>query len=233
MKRVAILQSNYIPWKGYFDVLNMADEFIIYDIAQFTKNDWRNRNKIMTPQGPAWITIPVIHRFGQKIEETRIADSSWRNHHWGTILRHYGRARYFADYADVFAQLYREDEQMLSLVNLRFIEAICRFLGITTRLTSARDYSLVEGRTERLVDLCRQAGATCYLSGPSAREYLEESLFERAGIMLEYMDYSGYPEYEQLYQPFDHAVSIIDLLFNEGPDATAYMKSFGRMKADQ
>jgi hypothetical protein len=229
MKRVAVLQSNYIPWKGYFDLINLVDEFILYDTAQFTKNDWRNRNRIKTPQGAAWITVPVVHRFGQTIEEVAIKDPSWRRKHWMTITQFYHKAAHFTDYQATLEELYLgDDEPMLSQVNFRFLQAICAMLGITTKLSCSREYELVEGQTERLVHLCRQAGATHYLSGPAARDYVDEGLFEQAGIVLEYMEYGGYPEYRQLYPPFEHAVTVLDLILNEGPHAQRFMKSFGR-----
>ena len=127
----------------------------------------------------------------------------------------------------MFERLYLDmEEKFLSRVNYEFITAICRMLGISTRIRWSMDYRLVEGKTERLLDLCIQAGATEYLSGPAAKAYLDEKLFAEKGISVRYMDYSGYPEYKQLFPPFVHEVSIMDLLFNEGPDATTYMKSF-------
>jgi hypothetical protein len=233
-KRVAILQSNYVPWKGYFDLINSVDEFILYDTAQFTKNDWRNRNKIKTAQGTTWLTIPVRHDFGQTIQETRVGKPDWAQKHWASLLQNYARAAHFREYMPLFESLYRElaDEEYLSTINHRFIGEICEILGIGTRITWSRDYRLAEGRIERLVDLCRQAGADEYLSGPAAKDYIEGNLFSDAGIALEFTDYSGYPEYDQLFPPFDHKVSILDLIFNEGPDAPNYLKSFVKRSAE-
>jgi hypothetical protein len=227
MKKVAILQSNYIPWKGYFDLMNQVDEFIIYDIVQFTKNDWRNRNRIKTPRGVEWLTIPVLHHFGQTILETEISDRRWNAKHWRTICQNYAKAKYFANYKDLFESLYLgTSERSLSLVNCRFMTETCRLLGIKTKITWAQDYKIIKGQTERLVHLCQQAGATEYLSGHAARSYIDESLFVTEGIKLSYIDYSGYPVYDQLFPPFEHAVSIIDLIFNEGPHSASFMKSF-------
>ena len=233
-KRIAILQSNYIPWKGYFDLINSVDEFVLYDTAQFTKNDWRNRNKIKTPRGISWLTIPVCHNFGQTIHETRVSDPAWGPRHWSSLLQNYAGAPHFREYASLFEGLYREldGEQYLSAVNYRFIREVCEIIGIGTPITWSRDYRLVDGKIERLVDLCRQAGADEYLSGPAARDYIHEEPFSDAGITLTYMDYSGYPEYRQLYPPFEHRVSILDLIFNEGPEARRYLKSFVQHSRD-
>ena len=229
MKRVAIIQSNYIPWKGYFDLINMVDEFILYDDMQYTRRDWRNRNYIKTPRGLEWLTIPVEvkGKYLQKIRETRISDPAWAKMHWATLAHNYGKALHFRTYCVLFEDLYLTcDEPMLSRVNFRFIETVCVLLGIRTKISWSMEHRLVEGRTERLIELCKSAGATHYFSGPSARDYIDEALFAKEGIALSYMDYSGYPPYRQLHGTFEHGVTILDLLFNEGPDAPRYMKSF-------
>jgi len=232
-KRIAILQSNYIPWKGCFDMINSVDEFILHDTVQFTKFDWRNRNKIKTPRGVIWLTIPVRHISGQLIQETRVSDPAWSRKHWNRIMQNYAKALHFKEYKPLFESLYLDiaGEQFLSAINYRFLREVCAILGIRTPITWSRDYRLIDGQTERLVDLCRQAGADEYLTGPAAKNYIQEKLFSDAGITLTYMDYSGYPEYRQLYPPFEHRVSILDLIFNEGPDAPKYMKSFVGRKA--
>ena len=227
-KRIAIIQSCYIPWKGYFDLINAVDEFVLFDDVQFTRRDWRNRNRIKTPAGTAWLTVPVAvkGRYLQTIRETRVSDPQWAGRHWRSIQASYARAPYYAMFKDVIEDLYRGcTTEWLSEVNFRFIARFCEMLGIRTRLSWSMDYTLGEGRTERLVTLCRQAGATEYLSGPAARAYIEPQCFADAGIALSYMDYEGYPEYEQLYPPFDHHVSLIDLFVHTGPDAAAYLRS--------
>jgi WbqC-like protein len=230
VKRAAIVQSNYIPWKGYFDIINLVDEFILYDDRQYTRRDWRNRNLIKTAQGLHWLTIPVRvkGRYEQRIDETMIGDPGWADRHWQTISHAYRSAPFFELYGDAIGALYSASgEDRLSDVNRRFLEVICTLLGIGTRLSWCTDYSASGDRTERLVSLCRSAGADEYLSGPAARAYIEEDQFRAAGIKLLYMDYEGYPEYPQLHGGFEHGVSIIDLLFNTGPEAPRYMKSFG------
>jgi hypothetical protein len=227
-KVVAIVQSNYIPWKGYFDLIRQSDEFILYDDAQYTKNDWRNRNQIKTQHGPKWLTIPIELRgkFAQKIKDARVADPHWAKSHWSTLQQSYAKAPYFAQYRDLLEGLYRTAQgPLLSDINRAFLEGLGSALGIKTRLTCSMDYTLAaEDPTGRVVELCVQAGATEYLSGPAAKAYLDESAFERVGIRVRYIDYSGYPEHPQLYPPFTHAVSVIDLLLMTGPGALSYME---------
>lgn len=206
------------------------DEFIIFDDMQFTKRDWRNRNKIKTQNGVQWLTIPVEvkGKYFQKINETKIGDPSWGKRHWKTISHNYSKARSFDQFRDAFEELYlKNDKELLSEINQNFIILVCSILGIHTKLRWSSEFRLFEGKTERLVDLCKSVGATDYYSGPAAKNYLNESLFEREGIKVHYFDYSGYPVYHQLYGDFVHEVSIIDLIFNEGNDARKYMKSFG------
>ncbi|MBE6444174.1 MAG: hypothetical protein E7020_05875 [Alphaproteobacteria bacterium] len=230
-KKVAILQSNYIPWKGYFDIIAAVDEFIFYDEMQYTKNDWRNRNKIKTPSGLHWLSIPVATKghisHDVRIMDAKIIDRKWANSHWSTIKQFYKKAPFFKDYADVFEKVYKECEQeeYLCKVNYKFIDAINKILGINTKISFSQDYGLIEGKTERLVDLVKKAGGTEYLSGPAARDYIKANLFEKENIKLSWMDYSGYSEYPQLNPPFEHGVSILDLIFNCGLDARKYMKA--------
>jgi hypothetical protein len=226
-KRVAILQSNYIPWKGYFDLINMVDEFILFDTAQYTRNDWRNRNRIKTQAGLLWLTIPIKNRFKQTIQEAEVDDPLWSKRHWKTLLQYYGHSRYFEMYRSEFDELYNGcKERFLSQLNYRFLKVICEMLGISTRITWSSQYPQIEGKTERLVEWCKLVNGTEYISGPAAKEYIDELLFRQAQINLRYIDYSGYPVYTQLYPPFEHAVSIVDLIFNEGPNAPRFMKSF-------
>lgn len=232
MKKVIITQSNYIPWKGYFDSINMADAFVIYDDMQYTRRDWRNRNMIKTKDGVKWLTVPVEvkGKYFQKINETRISDKSWAKSHWDTIKHSYSKAKYFDQYRGVIEELYLGcNEELLSGVNFRFIKAICDILGIDTPMIWSSEFELLEEKTERLVDICKKLGATDYYSGPAARAYMNEGLFREQNINVHYFDYSGYPVYNQLHGEFTHAVSIIDLIFNEGPESTKFMKSFNRL----
>ena len=226
-KKVAILQSNYIPWKGYFDLIASVDEFILYDDMQYTRRAWRNRNKIMTPNGLQWLSIPVQvkGKFYQAINETKVVDHDWVDTHWKGIQMNYARAKYFGEYKDRIRAVYEKcrEEDYLSRINYLFITEICDILGITTKITWSSDYTLIDGKTERLVQLVRDAGGDYYLSGPAAKDYIVPELFSDAGVELAWMSYEGYPEYTQLSKEFDHHVSVLDLIFNEGPNARSFM----------
>jgi WbqC-like protein family len=227
MKKVAILQSNYIPWKGYFDMIAAVDEFILYDDMQYTRRDWRNRNQIKTPQGVQWLTVPVQAKgkYDQKIRDTEIDGSDWASAHWKALAQNYRRAPHFNEIATLIEPLYlTETYTHISQLNRRFIDVICGYLGINTKITNSWDYTLLDGKTERLADLCKQAGGVEYISGPAAKDYVEENVFTEQGIKLTWFDYSGYPEYPQLWGEFTHGVTILDLLFNCGKDAHRYMR---------
>ncbi|MFC4893236.1 WbqC family protein [Streptosporangium amethystogenes subsp. fukuiense] len=226
MKRVAIVQSNYIPWKGYFDLIAHVDEFVLLDEVQYTDRDWRNRNRIKTAAGPRWLSIPLTHGPRSRlINEMVIADPNWNIMHWRALTQAYRKAAYFDEFAPALEALYygcRDDR--LSGINRHFLEGLCSVLGIRADLRWSTDYVTTGSKTERLVDLCQKAGAHEYITGPTARAYLDESLFRRAGIELRWFDYSSYPEYPQLHPPFDHRVSVLDLIFNTGPNAIEYLK---------
>jgi hypothetical protein len=233
-KTVTIVQSNYIPWKGYFDLIRRSDVFVLYDDVQYTRRDWRNRNRIKTPNGLQWLTIPVEvkGKYTQEIREVKIADDRWRDEHWKTLRHAYSRAPFFKSYAERIEALYRgADSEWLSEVNRYFIEGVCELLGIRTDIRWSTEFSNQAGKSERLLGICRELNATAYLSGPAAKSYLDEGLFASAGIGVEWMDYSGYPEYPQLYGPFEHGVTVLDLIFNAGPDAGQYLLSHSEERA--
>lgn len=225
MKKVAILQSNYIPWKGYFDIIAAVDEFIIYDDMQFTKNDWRNRNKIKTPNGIEWLSIPTGQNIERLIREVTISDCRWQKKHWRTLEANYRRAPFFKEVAAWLEPLYLQTSHVnLSELNREFIEEICRYLGITTKISNSWEYNLIDGKSERLADLCVQAGGGEYISGPAAHDYIESEYFSERNVKLTWFDYAGYPEYTQLWGDFNHGVSILDLLFNCGSMSHHYMR---------
>lgn len=229
VKKVIITQSDYIPWKCYFDSFQLVDEVVLYDDMQYTRRDWRNRNKIKTPRGLNWLTIPVAvsGKYYQAIKDTKICDKGWAEKHWRTIKANYTKASCFKEYKDIFEELYLNcNEEYLSHINYRFLAGVNDVLGITTPMRFSSDFELIEGKTDRLIDLCKKLKATDYYTGPASNKYIDEELFAKANIKLHYFDYSGYPEYNQLYTPFTHNVSIIDLIFNVGKEAKQYMKHF-------
>jgi hypothetical protein len=225
-KTVAIVQSNYVPWKGYFDLMRRVDEFILYDDVQYTRRDWRNRNRFKSPQGAQWLTIPVQvkGRYTQRIDETLVSDPAWAQRHWLTLRSWYRKAPFFKRYEATLEGLYMGRHDLaLSVINRRFLAGLRDLLGIETPLSSSSDYATDGHKTERLLGICRAAGASTYLSGPAARVYLEEERFRAEGIAVEWMSYEGYPEYPQLHGPFEHGVSVLDLLLNVGEEAPRYM----------
>lgn len=225
MKKVAILQSNYIPWKGYFDLIAYVNEFILFDDMQFTKNDWRNRNQIKTPTGNQWLTIPVGQSINRRIRDVEIIGNSWQKKHWRSLQSNYSRSKYFDEISNWLEPLYLEKSYTnLSEVNRLFIESISHYLGIFTKISSSSDYRIIEGKTERLIDICLQSGGSEYISGLAAKNYLDEKMFFRAGIKVSWFNYDNYPVYRQLWGNFTHSVSILDLLFNCGKEAPQYMR---------
>jgi len=213
-KRIAILQSNYIPWKGYFDMISQVDEFVIYDSVQYTKNDWRNRNLIKIPHETQWLTIPVYHKLDQKIKDTVVADDKWNTKHWNTLVQFYSKARYFDYYKPLFEELYMNINTIyLSEINRVFLEAICKVLDIKTKIIDSSLFELSGDKTQRIANICKELDADTYLSGSAAKDYMNMELME--GITVEWMRYD-YPEYDQLYPPFIHGVTILDMIFNEG-----------------
>lgn len=227
MKKVAIVQSNYIPWKGYFDLIASVDEFVIFDDVQYTRRDWRNRNLIKTPQGLLWLTVPVAvkGKYDQKIRDAMISGMGWAATHWKSIAINYKRAKHFKEIAEWLEPIYLiQVHTNLSQLNRTLIEATCRYLEINTKISSSWDYEVIDGRTERLVHLCRQAGGSEYVSGPAAKSYINKQVFLEYGISLNWFDYSGYPEYSQLWGEFAHGVTILDLLFNCGKESPQFMK---------
>nr|WP_316639093.1 WbqC family protein [uncultured Roseateles sp.] len=224
-KRVAILQSNYIPWKGYFDIIHDVDLFVFYDDLQFTKNDWRNRNKIKTANGLQWLSIPVGTDKNRLICEVALADPAWQKRHWETLRQQYGKCPHFARYRPFFEALYLGREWgNLSELNHHLIRAISTdLLGMKTTFQDSRQYELSGQKLERLLNLVAQTGATEYVSGPAAKDYIDAQRFVEMQVQLIWKDYSGYPAYQQPHPPFEHGVSILDLLFNAGPDAPWYI----------
>ncbi len=224
-KRIAILQSNYIPWKGYFDIIAGVDEFILYDDVQFTKNDWRNRNRIKTVSGSTWLSIPVYHRLNDKIRDVKVSRKNWNIKHWKTLQQNYSKAASFSQVKPFIEELYgRHHSEFLSEINFSFITAINEFLGINTTITRSSDYQYSGDKSERILALCKAANAEVYISGSAAMDYLDVELFKNENIRIEWADYRNYPEYPQLHPPFEEKVTILDLIMTMGHDAGYYLK---------
>lgn len=228
VKRVAIVQSSYIPWRGAFAMIARCDAFVFLDSVQFTRRDWRSRNRIKTAQGPLWLTIPVKQKgnYLASIDAMEIAEPGWAAKHLRSIEGAYRRSAGFTSVIDVLRAAYADvaDQPMLSGVNQRLTRVLCTMLGITTPFL--RDVDLLPRErldaldpTQRLVELAAATGATHYLSGPSAQAYLDEGAFAARGMSVEWMSYAGLPEYPQLWGAFEPAVSVLDPLLTLGPEA--------------
>lgn len=224
-KKVAIIQSNYIPWKGYFDIIHDVELFVFLDDVQFTVRDWRNRNKIKTPHGTHWLTVPVGKKRDRLIHDVQITDTNWGKSHWKSIKQSYSNSPYFDNYKDFFEFVYLDMTwNYLSDLNHFLIKKIStEILGIKTEFADSRKYQAHGEKLNRLLDLLVKTKATYYVSGPSAKEYIIDERVAGLGVELHYKDYSGYPEYLQAFPPFEHAVTILDLLFNCGPNAHYYI----------
>jgi hypothetical protein len=229
-KTVVILQSNYIPWKGYFDLMNAADVFVLFDEVQFSRRDWRNRNKIIVDGQPRWLTIPVRSKgkYAATISEIGVTDGRWAQKHWTSIKMAYGKAPFFRNYAHGLESVYTaaSAETNLSAINRLFLDHLAAALGIEITFGQSETVSRRKSDpTERLIEICKGFGATRYLSGPAARSYIDPQVFTEAGLDLCYADYAGYPDYAQQSDSFEHGVSVIDLLMMVGPDAINHLKS--------
>jgi hypothetical protein len=224
-KRVAILQSNYLPWKGYFDIIHDVDLFIFYDDVQYTLRDWRNRNKIKTSRGLDWLTVSTNGTRQHLIYQVGFTDAKWQLKHWETLRHNYGKTPYFKRYRPFLEDVYLGTRwESLSDLNQYLILQISRqFLGITTIFADSRSYHAEGEKQDRIIDLLTKAGASIYVSGPSAKSYIDEARFARTGVGLVWKDYSGYPEYPQFHSPFEHAVTVLDLLFHTGGEAPYYI----------
>lgn len=225
---VVILQPSYVPWRGHFDQIRRADLFVFYDDAQYDKHGWRNRNQIKTPQGKQWITIPVLSKGvtgGIPIKDVRIDwRRAWPQKHFNALTLAYSRAPFFKTYQPWLESVYGRKDERLAEFTIDTTVELAGLLGIReTRFLRSSEIPNIDGKgTDRLIRILRHVGATHYLSGPSARDYLEPEKFEEAGITLEFVRYE-YPEYSQLHSPYDPFVTVLDLLFMAGEDALSYL----------
>lgn len=229
MATAVVIQPSFLPWRGYFDMVRRSDVFVFYDDVQYDKHGWRNRNRIKTAHGVRWLTVPVRSK-GNTVEHTRINQAEidwtrdWRHAHLEQLRHAYGKAPHYDRYARCIQALYDAAGSSLAEFTIRTTVEIAGWLGIEhPRFVRSSNYDLHGAKTDRLVDLLQQVGATHYISGPSAAAYIETEKFERAGITLEYMRYD-YEPYEQLHPPYDANVSIVDLLFMKGPAAAGYIE---------
>jgi hypothetical protein len=219
-----ILQPSYIPWRGYFQQIDAADLFVFFDDVQYDRRGWRNRNRIKTANGTTWLTIPVLNKGSRRdatpINEIAINwDEPWPKKHWRAIELAYSKAPFFDDYAPRIAPLYERHDELLSEFTIASTVLLAELIGISgTEFVRSSTLGAEGAKSERLLDVLAKVGADHYISGPAARDYIEEELFAEHGVSLEYVDYE-YEPYEQLHPPYDPQVSLIDLIFMQGPAA--------------
>ncbi|MCF7920340.1 MAG: WbqC family protein [Candidatus Cloacimonetes bacterium] len=223
MSKVAIIQSNYLPWKGYFHIIQSVDHFVFLDSVKYTRRDWRNRNRIKTPTGCVWLTVPVHAHNKIPINAALIADDRWQRNHPKTLQQFYGKCPYFQKYFPLLEELYNRKWTKLSELNQTFIREISRLLGLTTHFYEDRQFITSLEKSRRLLDIVKALDADTYVTGPSASAYLQEDIYEQAGIKVEYFQYPEYPSYEQQWGNYISDVSILDLLFHQGTDSGKYI----------
>lgn len=224
---VVILQPSYIPWRGYFDQIRRADLFIFYDDVQYDKHGWRNRNQIKTHQGKQWLTIPVHSKGatqGALIKDIRIDWSKpWARSHLKALTVSYSKAPCFKEYLPLLNDLYQRNDEFLADFTVESSILLARTLGFnsTEFIRSSKLTDITGRKADRVINVLKQVGATHYICGPSASSYMEPEKFDAAGITFEYINYN-YPEYSQMYPPYDPYVSILDLIFMTGNEASGY-----------
>jgi len=226
MKKIAILQPNYIPWKGVFDLISRVDVFVFYDDVQYTAKDWRSRNRIRTPRGEMWLTVPVLTK---GVRDQRICDavidplSNWQSKHYKALKSNYQRATFFKEYEYLLEEIYVANKwSKISDLNVFATKLIATALGITVEWHRSSDLAQSGSKDgERAIKLCKLLGCDYFINGPSAKAFMNESLFRENGIELAYMSYR-YPEYPQLHRPFVHEVTVLDVLFNCGSKARTF-----------
>ena len=224
-RKAAILQSNYIPWKGVFDMINQVDIFVFFEDVQFTRRDWRTRNSIKTPEGLQWLSVPVKKAPRETlISEIEINNSdNWQHKHYESIVHNYSRAKFFKDYHFILEELYKKNTWIkLSEFNIQTTKLIANILGNKTEFANSCDLATEGTKDDKLISICKKVNANSYLSGPAAKDYIVDEKFEKANISLSYIEYN-YPEYPQLFGSFEHHVTILDLLFNCGPNTPYYI----------
>lgn len=222
---VAIHQPQYMPWLGYFDKMDKADVFVFLDTVQFKKNEFQNRNRIKGPDGPQWLTVPVLHCHGQEIREVVINNTvTWRKRHIKSLVSAYGRAPYFKDYIGKFEELLSHPWEGLSRLNIESVRLIASLLSIEVILYTASEVDHIsENRDMRLVEITGKVGGDTYLAGPGGRDYMDMEVFEREGIRVIFQDFS-HPVYPQLFGDFQSNLSALDLLFNIGREGLACIR---------
>ncbi len=223
--KVAIHQPQYLPWLGYLDKVDSADLFILLDTVQYKKHEWQNRNRIRVKDGWQWLTVPIIDRFPERIDQVEINPSAdWQRKHYQALRLHYAKAQFWEPLGPDLLGLIERPWTRLAELNCAALHLLCRHLGITTPRVLASSLTAREEPTDRLIDLCRVVGGSTYLAGQGGADYMNLDRFRDSGIGLEVQAYR-HPTFPQRYQPFVSHLSVIDLLFNCGPESLEIIRS--------
>lgn len=214
--KIAISQSNYIPWAGYFGLISKCDVFVFLDDVQFTSRDWRSRNSIKTVDGLKWLSIPVGDSLSRRICDVKLPDNDWKRGHKSLITASYRDASNFQAGVEFIETIYGESQlKTLSDFNQSCTKFIAReLLGLNCRFLDSREITHAGTGSDRILSICKSLSATKYLSGPSAASYLKIDDFATNDIVVAFADYSKMASYEQLHGEFVPNVSIIDMVFN-------------------
>lgn len=223
---VAVHQPQYLPWIGYFDKMRRADVFCYLNDVQYKKNEWQNRNRIKTAQDWQWLTVPVQYRFPEKINEVRINNTTqWSKKHLQALKTNYSRAPYFKAYISIFEDTFSRDWELISELNIHLIERLKDALQMQEKKTViSSELTLREDPTDRLIDICKVLGADTYLAGQGGADYMDMARFEKNGLKLILQEFA-HPVYSQLFGDFQSHLSIVDLLFNCGPESMDMIRS--------
>ena len=233
--KVAINQPAYLPWLGYFDLMDQVDLFILLDSVQFEKQSWQQRNRIKTPVGLQWLTVPVVFRghFGQEVKDVAIRDLEFGRKQLRSIELNYRKAQFFDRYFSKLPEFLQPGvaTNRLAELNECLIRWFCEELGIHTPIVRASEVNQPGRRSELLINLCRAVGTDSYMSPIGSASYLlaDLDLFSRAGIEVTFQHYE-HPVYRQLFPPFCSHASVLDLLFNHGDESAGILRS-GRKTA--
>jgi hypothetical protein len=221
---ITIHQPQYLPWLGYLDKIDKADVFVLLDNVQFKKNEWQNRNRIKTAQGCQWITVPVLYRLPEKINEVRINNkTNWSRKHLQALITNYSKSTYFDNYKSFFEDIFSRSWDRLVDINIEIIKFLISALELKTRLVMASDLKLREEPTERLIDICKTLNGNKYLAGKDGNKYMNLELFDKEGIEVIFHDFK-HPVYNQLFGDFEPYLSAIDLLFNCGDNSLEILR---------
>jgi hypothetical protein len=217
---IAVHQPQYLPWLGYFDKIDRADVFVLLDNVQFKKNEWQNRNRIKTAQGPQWLTVPVLYRFPQLICEVGInTKERWQHKQRQAILTNYRKASSWSILEFFFEEIFAKEWQTIGELNIHVVRELAALLGIATPLHAASELpTFPEDPDERLIAVTRHFGADTYLAGSGGHGYMDLAKYENAGIQVVFQEYR-HPEYRQMFGDFEPFMSVVDLIYNHGKDS--------------